>query len=117
MRFLADVNIPQSAISALTKLGYDVFDLKRENLEAKDTEIIERAHTEGRIILTRDKDFLALTQFPKYQVPTIVLRLKNQNSGAVSRHLSELVQNQKKDILASSLTIVTEESADSYPYD
>lgn len=85
-------------------------------MKAKDTELIEHAQQEGRIIITRDKDFLALTQFPRFRAPIIVIRLKDQKPATMRRYIIELLQNQKEEILGSSLTIVTEDSADSYPY-
>ena len=113
MRFLADINIPQSVIKELTKLDNDVFDLKKFSLEDKDVDIIKRAQKEDRVILTLDKDFIVLTQFPKYQVPTIVIRLKKQNPAQVLKYLIQLLKNQRADVIQKSLTIVTEESADS----
>jgi len=116
MKFLADVNIPQSVISSLTALNHDVLDIKKQNLTIKDTEIITLAKKQMRIILTRDKDFTALTQFPKYQVGTIVIRLKVQTPQHMLEQLVELLKNQDENILYNSLTIIKEDSAKSHPY-
>jgi predicted nuclease of predicted toxin-antitoxin system len=116
MRFLADVNIPQSVINSLIKNGHDVKDIKKKLLDLKDSELIEIAKQEKRIILTRDKDFLILTQFPKYQVPTIVIRLRNQTPSYINEHLIQLLENQDENLLNNSLTIIREENAKSYPY-
>jgi len=43
MKFLADINIPQSVISYLSLNNHDVLDFKKLNLLAKDTEIIKLA--------------------------------------------------------------------------
>lgn len=114
MKFLIDVNIPQSVITALTIDGHDILDLKRINLTAKDTEIIELSQEQSRIILTKDKDFISLTQFPKYQTPTIVIRLQNQQPEHMVKHLLQLLENQEEEILTKSLTIIKENKADSY---
>lgn len=116
MKFLADINIPQSVITTLITEGHDVLDLKRKKLYLKDTEVIQLAKQENRIILTRDKDFLALTQFPKYQIPTIVIRLKIQLPGHITEHLVQVIKNQDENILTKSLTIIREDSAASHPY-
>jgi predicted nuclease of predicted toxin-antitoxin system len=116
MKFLADINIPQSVINALLTSGHDLLDLKKKNLTLPDTEVIQLAKREGRIILTRDKDFLGLTQFPKYQVPTIVIRLKIQTPQHITNRLLEFLENQSTDILKTSLSIIRENSADSHPY-
>ena len=115
MKFLADVNIPQSVITYLTKLGHDVSDLKRIDLYAKDTEVVKLAQKEDRIILTIDKDFISLTQFPKYKVPTIVIRLVGKNPKVMVNKLSELLENQKEETLQKSLTIIRDKVADSHP--
>lgn len=116
MKFLADVNIPQSVIISLQKSGHDVLDMKKGNPITKDTEIINIAKQESRIILTLDKDFISLTQFPKYQVPTIVIRLNNQTPSYILEHLVQLLKNQKEELLENSLTIIKEEVANSHPY-
>lgn len=116
MKFLADVNIPQSVIISLTQIGHDILDIKKHNLKMKDIEIIRLAKLQGRIILTRDKDFMVLTQFPKYQVATIVIRLKIQTPQYILKHLKQLLKNQDERILKSALTIIREDKADSYSY-
>ena len=116
MNFLADVNIPQSLITHLIKLGHDVLDIKKLALNLKDIELIEIAQKEKRIILTKDKDFIVLTQFPKYQVPTIVMRLKDQTPQHIKEHLIQFLKNQNEKIITISLTIIREDSAVSHPY-
>ena len=116
MRFLADVNIPQSVIEELVNLGHDVLDIKNLELSAGDTKLVQIAKRQKRIILTKDKDFITLTQFPKYQVGTIAIRIKDQKPENMWNYLYDLINNQKEQILKNSLTIITEETADSFPY-
>jgi predicted nuclease of predicted toxin-antitoxin system len=116
MRFLADVNIPQSVITSLVESGHDVLDIKKQKLDYKDSELIQIAKKEKRVILTRDKDFLLLTQFPKYQVPTIMIRLRIQTPSYMQERLMQLIKNQDEHILINSLTIIREDTADSHPY-
>ncbi len=116
MKFIADVNIPQSVIEELRIRKHDVLDSKQKLLFAPDTSLVEIARKERRIILTKDKDFITLTQYPKYQVPTIVIRLKNQTPKNMLEHVMELLKNQRENILNFSLTIVKEDEAKSYPF-
>lgn len=116
MKFLADINIPQLVITNLVISNHDVLDLKRINLSAKDIDIIKLAQKEHRIILTLDKDFIGLTQFPKHHVACIVIRLSNQNPKNIVNYLSQLLKNQKKDILEKSLTIVKSDIAESHSF-
>lgn len=116
MKFLADVNIPQSVILDLVQNQHDVLDLKKVNLLAEDTEIIKMAQKEGRIVLTLDKDFIGLTQFPKYHVACIIVRLRNQNPSNIVNYLNQLLKNQKTEILEKSLTIVKTDVAESHSF-
>ncbi len=116
MKFLVDINIPQSVINSLIEEEHDVLDIKKKQLNLNDTELIQIAKREKRIILTKDKDFLILTQFPKYQVPIIVIRLKNQLPSSIKEHLLQLLNNQDETILNKSLTIIRDENAKSYPF-
>lgn len=90
--------------------------LKKQNLSLTDTEIINIAKEEKRIILTLDKDFISLTQFPKYQVPTIVVRLKNQHPEKITEKVLAILKNQEENLISRSLTIIKEAVANSYPY-
>ncbi len=117
MRFIADVNIPQLLIKRLIDLDHDVLDIKKRNLEISDIEIIKIAKKESRVILTRDKDYIILVQFPKYQVPTIAIRLINQTDARyITDKTLEFIKNNKESVVLHSLTIIREDTATSYKY-
>ncbi|MHB8362657.1 MAG: DUF5615 family PIN-like protein [Patescibacteria group bacterium] len=116
MRFLIDVNIPRSVSNYLTNSGFDVIDIKTINLKMSDVDIVKLAKKEGSTILTLDKDFIILTQYPKYQVSTIVIRLKNLKSDNIIKYLQELLTKQDRPLLNNSLTILSEEKADSFEF-
>lgn len=117
MRFIADVNIPQLLIKQLVDLGHDILDIKKRNLKISDTEIIKIAQKESRIILTRDKDFIILTQFPKYQVPIIAIRLIIQTTPQhITSRVVEFINNNKESTIQGSLTIIRDDIATSYQY-
>jgi hypothetical protein len=46
MKFLADVNIPQSVIFSLRENGHDVLDIKEKSVNLKDSEIVSIAQFE-----------------------------------------------------------------------
>jgi len=116
MNFLADVNIPQSVINQLRKRNHKVIDSKEVLLTASDIQLIQYAKKQKCVILTRDKDFITLTQYPKYQVATIVIRLFDQSPVNIQRYLIELLDNQKESILKNALTIIREEKAESFRF-
>lgn len=111
MKFIADINITQSLIKYLRQDGHDVLDLKSQNPEMTDINIIKIAQRENRIILTHDKDFELLMQHPKYQAGLILIRLKTQNSKHFYLKLKNLINSESEKSLTKSLTVLTEESA------
>ncbi len=116
MKFIADANLAQIVIKFLRQSGHDVVDIKEISSTETDVNIIKKALSEGRIILTHDKDFLGLIKFPKYQVGMIVIRLLNQKSRNHLKKLKQLLEDDSEDSLLNSLTILTEDSIEHYPY-
>jgi predicted nuclease of predicted toxin-antitoxin system len=57
MRFLADENFPAAAVEALRLQGHDVKWIRVDAPGSTDTQILEQATAEARILLTFDKDF------------------------------------------------------------
>jgi predicted nuclease of predicted toxin-antitoxin system len=57
IEFIADENIPKESISMLKKQGVDILSITDFGLGLADTEILELANIEGRIVITFDKDF------------------------------------------------------------
>jgi hypothetical protein len=57
MRFLADENFPGDAVTALRAAGHDVVWIRTDAPGIADRNVLERAVTDGRILVTFDKDF------------------------------------------------------------
>jgi predicted nuclease of predicted toxin-antitoxin system len=57
MRFLADESCDFSVVRALRATGHDVVAVAEVAQRIEDTEVIERAVQEARVLLTEDKDF------------------------------------------------------------
>jgi predicted nuclease of predicted toxin-antitoxin system len=57
MRILANENFPADAVSALRDHGHDVAWIRTDSPGISDTEVLDRAQRENRILLTFDKDF------------------------------------------------------------
>jgi len=57
MRILANENFPGEAVEALRKQGHDVAWVRTDAPGNNDTQVLERAQREGRIVITFDKDF------------------------------------------------------------
>jgi predicted nuclease of predicted toxin-antitoxin system len=57
MLFLANENLPLEVVEAVRKLGHDVTWIRTDAPGSKDRDILQRAESEQRIVLTCDKDF------------------------------------------------------------
>ena len=61
MKFLADMGISLLTVAWLRNAGYDIVHLREQGLQKlPDDEIVIKARTEGRIVLTVDLDFAQL---------------------------------------------------------
>jgi predicted nuclease of predicted toxin-antitoxin system len=102
MRFLADESCDFSVVRALRGAGHDVVAVSEVARRIEDTEVIERAVEESRVLLTEDKDFgqlvyagahkssgVILIRFPpgaRPSLPALVLE-------AVQRHEERLAES------------------------
>ena len=57
MRLLADENFPRVLVEQLRSAGHDVVWARTDCPGSRDTDLLERAETEARVVLTLDKDF------------------------------------------------------------
>ena len=57
MRFLADENFPGAAVLSLREAGHDVVSIAADAPSSSDREVLASASTDGRVLLTFDKDF------------------------------------------------------------
>lgn len=57
MRLLVNENFPSDAVTALQQDGHDVVWVRRDAPGSRDEDVLERARTENRILITFDKDF------------------------------------------------------------
>ena len=57
MRFLADQDVYAITIAFLNGLGHDVVRALNSVWRAEDAELLRVAHEQGRIFVTRDRDF------------------------------------------------------------
>ena len=61
MRILADENFPLETVDALMREGHDVIWARIRCPGARDTELLDLAEGEDRILVTLDKDFWQIT--------------------------------------------------------
>lgn len=108
MKFLADMGISQSTVRWLLKQGYDALHVRDATMQkASDTEIIEKARREERVVLTCDLDFGALMSISKEKYPSvIILRLENETPKNVNRRLEQVLRESATSLKEGAIIIV-----------
>ena len=88
MRLLADENVPGDLVDALDRSGHDVAWVRRDSPGTTDTQVLQRAQAEQRIVLTFDKDFGDLAYLARLPAASGVILVRIQalrGERAVSR--------------------------------
>lgn len=87
MRLLADENFPGEAVEALRKHGHDVVWVQTDAPGCGDTEVLQRAQREQRILLTFDKDFgeLAFRAGLPASCGIVLFRISAPSAGRVAQ--------------------------------
>ena len=110
MRFLTDENVAVSVMKKLRNKGYDVKDVKEENLSGFDDEkILSIANKEDRIIITHDRNFANLLNNPyKEHKGVIFLRFGDQSPQNAATKLAEFLDSIDEDKIKNKIAIITD---------
>lgn len=97
MKFITDENLGIKIPKFLKSLGYDVISVIDIAFSKPDTDILDLANEEGRILLTTDKDFGELV-FKEGLIHSgvILLRLKDESVDNKKRVLLRELKSGKK---------------------
>jgi predicted nuclease of predicted toxin-antitoxin system len=77
MRLLLDQDVYASTLLFLVHLGHDVVPVAQLGLaEADDEILLQTAHNEGRVFVTRDRDFGNLVFVKSYGAGVLYLRIR-----------------------------------------
>jgi len=111
MKFITDMGISNTTVKWLRSIGHDAIHLRDQGLErSSDFDIIKKAQTEKRIIITCDLDFGSIMAYTSDVSPgIIILRLKNETPANVNERLAQVFE-QSSDCLDGSSIIIVEES-------
>jgi len=107
MKFLADQDIYASTVHFLSGLGHEVVTARQLGLaQAEDTELLRVAHAQGRIFVTRDRDFGALV-FVQGSGPGIIyLRILPSTQTSVHAELERVLTLYSEPDLQTSFVVV-----------
>jgi predicted nuclease of predicted toxin-antitoxin system len=110
MRFLLDANLPLSTVARLGTLGHDAVDVRELGLGAATDDVIaNHAQKNGFCLLTRDKDFGDIRNYPPSDYAgLVVIDLPDDTVGAnvIDRIEEFLSQKEWLEVLPGRLAIV-----------
>lgn len=109
MRFIVDECTGNAVAAWLLKENHDVFSVYDKARGINDTEVIDRAFKENRIVITNDKDFgekIFRERFPHHGI--ILLRLNDERSANKIDVLKNLLQQYSEQI-PNNFIVATED--------
>lgn len=107
MRFLADQDVYAITIRFLNGLGHDVVPAAQLGLaQAEDADLLRVAHEQGRIFVTRDRDFGALVFIQGKAPGVIYLRTLPSTQNAVHSELARVLTLYREQELQTSFVVV-----------
>lgn len=108
MKLLADMGISMRTVSALREAGEDIVHLREEGLhKMPDSQILEKARRESRVIATFDLDFGELLALAGHALPSVIIfRMRNQTPGAVTPRLLRVIEECRPALESGAVVIV-----------
>lgn len=88
------MGVSMTTVRAVRFLGHDIFHLRQLDLiRMPDEEIVSKARSEGRIVLTFDLDFGEIMAASRRDSPSVILfRMRNHTPITVTRRLLRVIQ-------------------------
>lgn len=107
MRFLVDECTGPGVAKWLRKQGHEVFSVYEQARGIDDDEIVERAYSENRILITNDKDFgEKIYRDNKPHKGVILLRLEDERVPSKIAAVKKLLANHSEQ-LENSFIVIT----------
>lgn len=108
MRFLADAGISAKTVAFLRRNGHDAVHVRELAMQrAGDREVVDRARSEGRVLLTFDLDFGAILALGVMDRPSVVIfRLADERVDSVNRRLEAVLPEEAEALDSGALLLV-----------
>ena len=108
MNFLADMGVSMSTVSALRSLGHSMVHLREQGLmRMADPDIVAKARSESRIVLTFDLDFGEIMALSGNTSPSVILfRMRNQTPRVVTPRLLRVIQECEEQLFTGAFVTV-----------
>jgi len=110
MRFLLDMGISVDVAGFLRNHGHDAVHLRELGLGTlPDSDILDRARSETRVVVTHDLDFANLLAASAAELPSVdIFRLQNMRPEKVIPRLCSLLADHSRDLEKGAILSVSE---------
>ncbi|MDO8283279.1 MAG: DUF5615 family PIN-like protein [Thermodesulfovibrionia bacterium] len=111
MKFLADMPVSPKTVNYLRDIGHDIYRINEKGLpKAKDSEIVDIAINEQRIILTMDLDFPAIIAKSGMSTPSaIIFRLSDESHENINALLTNILPQIEKEVLKGAIVMIEDD--------
>jgi len=110
MKFLADMGVSPRSVAFLRSLGIEAVYVHELGLDRlPDAQIVEKARSEGYIVLTHDLDFRELLALSGADLPSVVIfRLQSMRPPNVNRYLRVMLTEHRAALNEGAILSVTD---------
>ena len=100
MKLLLDQGLPRSASSLLTQQGMNTIHVSDIGMwTAEDTEIIQKAQAEQRVVVTLDADFHSILALNNFSSPSVIrIRIERLKALALTELILDVIQQCQDDL-------------------
>ncbi len=112
MKLLLDMGLARSTATYLRTTGHDTVHLRDQRLQRlSDEQIIAKALSESRTILTHDLDFGRIVALSRERLPSVItFRLNDMRASTVNQYLDAILTSLVHEIEEGALISVNEQS-------
>ena len=113
MYFIADMNISPLTVEELRYIGWDIVRVSEVmDAKAKDTDILDYARNNNRILITHDLDFSTILAVKGYSKPSLInLRIETARPDLITKRIIDIVSEMKKELIEGVVISVDETTA------
>ena len=107
VKFLLDQDVYGMTAKFLAEQNFDIVSVSQLGLSrAPDTEVLSTAQTQGRILITRDRDYGNLVFVQSLGAGVIYLRILPSTANAVHNELLRVIEKYSAEELSNSFVVV-----------
>jgi predicted nuclease of predicted toxin-antitoxin system len=107
MKFLLDQDVYACTMLFLREQGHDVVTLAQTGQSRADDEVVlEMAREQGRLLITRDRDFGNLVFVKKLGAGVLYLRMIPSMQNAVHDELEKVIKSYQEDELKTAFIVI-----------